>query len=354
MRRGRRGLAIGLVAGVGAVAGTLAWPAAGPGVIGPPRDPCALVSTNCITVTVSGAGVGGEGVITTQPPGINCTVKRGEESGTCSAAITFTTASLTLFFIATPSVGSAVCRLERPVKICVSSREFSSGFRIGFGFTDGDVVTETYSFEPSEHTLAVTKSGAGTGSVKSERVQGQGEKVIDCGAKCSSSYTYGTKVTLTAAPDAGARFKSWTGACNGQDTTCVLTIQKDTSTNAVFDLADAPGGGGQTGGGRQPGAADKTVDVDVIGAAGGFSKIGKRVVKLELSLGENVAAILTLRRGTKVLATKKLARVREGDRVLTLLVPLRTVKGKAKLAWQLTDEAGNRVSGQRAVMIKKL
>lgn len=37
---------------------------------------------------------------------------------------------------------------------------------------------------------------------------------IDCGNACSAEFTEGTPVTLTATPDTGSTFASWSGSCN--------------------------------------------------------------------------------------------------------------------------------------------
>jgi sugar lactone lactonase YvrE len=98
-------------------------------------------------------------------------------------------------------------------------------------------------------------------------------------------------------------------------------------------------------------AADTAVSADVIGAAAGRNPKGKRVVRLELSLDETVSATLTLRRGTRTLATKQLASVATGNQVLTIRVPRGTARGKAKLAYELRDATGHVLRGQLGVRI---
>jgi hypothetical protein len=205
-------------------------------------------------------------------------------------------------------------------------------------------------FKPTTHALTVTKSGEGSGRVSSS-VAG-----IDCGAKCSASFDFDTMLTLTAMPDAGAVFEQWTGACAGQDASCSLTITEAISTNAVFGLAGA--GGGQPAAPGAPvtpggGASPAAVAADVIAASTGTSRLGKRVVRLELRLDEDVSAMLTLLRRGAVLNTKQFQRVREGERVLTLLVPRGTRRGKATLTFELKDGQGNVLSGKRSVSIKR-
>jgi hypothetical protein len=91
----------------------------------------------------------------------------------------------------------------------------------------------------------------------------------------------------------------------------------------------------------------------VVAASAGRSRLGKRVVRLELSLQENVSATLALVRKGTTLATKQFATVREGERVLTLRVPAGAAKGRATLRFELSDQEGNTLSGRRGVRIGK-
>jgi sugar lactone lactonase YvrE len=105
-----------------------------------------------------------------------------------------------------------------------------------------------------------------------------------------------------------------------------------------------PEAGGQT---------DAAVEAEVVAASAGRSRLGKRVVRLELSLQENVSATLALVRKGTTLATKQFATVREGERVLTLRVPAGAAKGRATLRFELSDQEGNTLSGRRGVRIGK-
>jgi hypothetical protein len=89
----------------------------------------------------------------------------------------------------------------------------------------------------------------------------------------------------------------------------------------------------------------------VIAAKGGKSRLGRRIVQIELNLDSGVSAILTLLRKGKTLATKQIATVRAGNPVLTLLVPVAVGKGKATLRLQLTNPAGDTFSARRGVSI---
>jgi len=92
-------------------------------------------------------------------------------------------------------------------------------------------VTQTVSAPPppsTQYTLTVAKWNlGGSGTVTSA------DGRINCGSACASSYSGGTKVTLSAAPAAGSVFWGWTGACSGTGT-CTVTLGSNTRVTALF------------------------------------------------------------------------------------------------------------------------
>ncbi|MFL5958956.1 MAG: PASTA domain-containing protein [Gaiellaceae bacterium] len=83
---------------------------------------------------------------------------------------------------------------------------------------------------PLTHTLTVSKSGSGSGTVESSPAG------IDCGTTCSRAYAGATIVTLTATPAAGSTFTGWSGECTGTGS-CTVTIDSDKTVTASFGLA---------------------------------------------------------------------------------------------------------------------
>jgi trimeric autotransporter adhesin len=82
---------------------------------------------------------------------------------------------------------------------------------------------------PPNHTLSVTLTGGGKGSVDG------GAGAISCPSTCSHAYANGTSVTLTAIPAPGSTFAGWSGGgCTGART-CQLTIGADTALSASFE-----------------------------------------------------------------------------------------------------------------------
>jgi hypothetical protein len=203
------------------------------------------------------------------------------------------------------------------------------------------VVASDGKFDLTTHRLDLSTSGV------SGVVVWDGKET--CRNPCWTKLYYGTKVTLEAVPDAGAVFKGWTGACLGQGATCRLTITKATGTNAVFELASSGGGSGGGGGGSK----DKAVEAQVVAVRAARSRLGARVVRVELDLGEDAAVVLRLSRNGKLLASRSHARVREGDRTLTLVVPRRIARGQATLRVTLTDTAGNARGARRTIVLPK-
>ncbi len=79
-------------------------------------------------------------------------------------------------------------------------------------------------------TLAVMKGGTGSGSVKSA------PDGIDCGSTCSAEFTKGASVTLTATPDTGSSFDSWSGGGCGGSGTCEVRMDSDLTVSAAFSV----------------------------------------------------------------------------------------------------------------------
>lgn len=89
------------------------------------------------------------------------------------------------------------------------------------------------SLPPVVHTLSVTKSGEGSGTITSD-IGG-----IDCGAVCSTTVDDESQVTLHAVAEPGSVFEGWSGAgvdCVGIGP-CTVTVSGDTIVGATFRQA---------------------------------------------------------------------------------------------------------------------
>jgi DNA-binding beta-propeller fold protein YncE len=166
-----------------------------------------------LTVTKSGSGTG---TVTSTPAGISC-------GATCSASIVNGSVTLT----ATPTAGSTFTSWTGAAG-CTTNPVCT------FTLSVATTVTAAFTAVPSS-TLTVTKSGSGTGTVTSTPAG------ISCGATCSASIVNGS-VTLTATPDAGWVFTSWTGASGcTTNPVCTFTLSAAISVTATFGVAPASG-----------------------------------------------------------------------------------------------------------------
>ena len=94
--------------------------------------------------------------------------------------------------------------------------------------------TLTVTGAPVLYTLTVTPIGTGNGTVTDSQEQ------INCtttagvqSGTCSTSYSAGTQVTLTATPSGTTTFAAWGGACTGT-TSCVVTMNSAQTVTASF------------------------------------------------------------------------------------------------------------------------
>ena len=101
-------------------------------------------------------------------------------------------------------------------------------------------------------TLTVTLSGAGSGTVTSSPAG------ISCGSHCTETYQLNTQVVLTATPASGSEFQGWSGACSGTAPTCIVTLSSAIGVGAGFATVapPAPAKSGNTGGGGGGGSLD--------------------------------------------------------------------------------------------------
>lgn len=169
-----------------------------------------VIGTNVLTVNKTGSGT-----VTSSPSGINC-------GATCGAAYSI---GQIVTLTATPSVGSTFSEW---------SGGGCSGAATTCAVTMDTAKTVAARFSPTQHTVTVTKSGSGSGTITAD------SGAISCGSTCSSSYEYGTTVTLTASGSTGSTFTGWSGAgCSGTSS-CVLNMTAARAVVATFVLDSYP------------------------------------------------------------------------------------------------------------------
>ena len=82
-------------------------------------------------------------------------------------------------------------------------------------------------------TLTGAILGSGGGSINSAT---SGSPFSCSSGTCSTTVMMGTALTLKATPDSSSFFTGWSGDCTGQGD-CLLTMPKDSSVTATFDVA---------------------------------------------------------------------------------------------------------------------
>jgi uncharacterized repeat protein (TIGR02543 family) len=96
------------------------------------------------------------------------------------------------------------------------------------GLLESGYATEVSKFiSASSYALSVISAGTGSGAVTSAPAG------ISCGTTCAGSFTAGTSVLLTAAPNASSTFTGWSGACSGTGT-CSVTMTAARNVTATF------------------------------------------------------------------------------------------------------------------------
>lgn len=151
--------------------------------------------------------VDGRGSVRSAPGGIDC--------GTTCAASFDSAAQVAL--MAAPDAGYAFSGWDGS---CIGAGACAVSMA-----SDGSVIAKFVALPPQMVSLTVSVAGNG-------KVTGSG---IDCpGSACNLEVAAGTKVTLTAAANKGARFISWVGDCAQSLPACSLTAAQNVSVSASF------------------------------------------------------------------------------------------------------------------------
>ncbi|MCJ8500222.1 InlB B-repeat-containing protein [Desulfatitalea alkaliphila] len=95
--------------------------------------------------------------------------------------------------------------------------------------TSGCSVNFDFVASSTTHTLQVSKSGSGQGTVTSNPAG------ISCGSTCGASFAGGQSVSLSADAASGSTFAGWGGECSGSGT-CQVTMNQARSVTATFNV----------------------------------------------------------------------------------------------------------------------
>jgi len=165
-----------------------------------------------LTVSLAGTGLG---TVSSNPSGISC-------SPTCSASF---------------NAGTQITLTETP-----GTNSYFAGWA-GNGcsgtsptctltLSANQQVTATFNIPQSNPSLTVSLAGTGLGTVSSN------PSGINCSPTCSGGFKSGTEVTLTETPGNNSAFVGWSGACSGDDSTCVLTLTANQQVTATFNISN--------------------------------------------------------------------------------------------------------------------
>ncbi|MBF0556627.1 MAG: exo-alpha-sialidase, partial [Nitrospirae bacterium] len=160
-----------------------------------------------LSVSETGSGTG---TITSSPSGISC-------GSNCSFTYTSGT-SVTL--TATPDAGSSFLNW--------TGCDSTNGSQCTVSVSSDRSVSAAFTAGPLSYTLFVAKTGVGTGTVASY------PSGISCGSVCSSSFSTGAAVILTAVPGAGFSLSGWTGCDITSGSQCTVTMSSNKTVSAAF------------------------------------------------------------------------------------------------------------------------
>jgi len=169
----------------------------------------AQAATQTLTVEKNGTGTG---TVLSSPAGINC-------GATCAFAFT---EGAVVTLTASPASGTApvvwsgceTITVEKKCKVTMSAAK-----------------TVKATFDLAQRELKVTKAGTGTGTVTSSPAG------IECGSKCSTTYTNGTVVTLSAVSGPNTLPVVWTGCGKViAENKCEAAMSANKAITATFKL----------------------------------------------------------------------------------------------------------------------
>jgi hypothetical protein len=185
------------------------------------------------TVTIDTSGSTGNGTVTSNPSGINCTI--GNSNG-CSSEFE---AGTTIVLTATPDTNSTFRGWSGPN--ASNCQEGTAQTTCTLNLTENSLnVTVVFNSDTTLLlTIDATSGSTGTGTVSSNPAG------ITCQtgstANCSYSFTNGTSVVLTATPGENSIFQGWSvpgsTTCQegGTQTTCTLSLsESQINVTAMF------------------------------------------------------------------------------------------------------------------------
>ena len=159
----------------------------------------------------------GSGTVTSSPSGINC-------GSSCTTSFSNGT---TVTLQAVAALGYTFAGWTGDADCLDGSVTMNTNRNCTATFTANPIAPTTYSLTAAA-VGTITTIGSGSGKIISSPAG------IDCGTKCSATFTTGTVVNLQAVPTTGSTFTGWSG-----DTDCLdgsVTMSASKSCSASFKL----------------------------------------------------------------------------------------------------------------------
>lgn len=170
----------------------------------------------------------------------------GAFTNSCGGTVTATQGGTTITLTGGSVSQSSNCVIKVPVQgragdYQVSDQDFTVGAGIvkGYGVSNlkitGPPTPPTPPTPPAPSTDKQLKVEVTAGGSVTSEPSG-----VNCGSTCEANYSNGTKVKLTAKPNAGYKFSKWEGACTGTANPCEVDMSEARSVKAVFVQLTAP------------------------------------------------------------------------------------------------------------------
>ena len=196
-------------------------------------NPCQLVMSQGRTalatfqtqgITLTGGGTG-NGLVTSSPAGINCTITAGTTGGTC--VTTFAPNTL----VTLTSSPSGLSSFSGYTGSC-------SGTTCTVAMVTGTMSGVTAQFAaPPTLTLTAATGSQGGGTLTSSP-SGLACTLSNSAVTgtCTTAFALNTAVTVTQTPTNGSVFMNWVGACTGSGT-CQVAMSQSRAVQALYRLA---------------------------------------------------------------------------------------------------------------------
>jgi len=184
----------------------------------------ALATFQTQSVSVSGGGTG-NGVVTSVPAGISCTITAGASGGTCNATfpansvvtLTATPLGLSSFSGYTGACSGTSCTVATVIGTStVVTAQFAAPPTLTLAAATGSDGGGTLRSTPSGLTCALSNmAAAGT---------------------CALAFALNSTVSIVQTPSAGSVFVNWAGACTGSGS-CSVSLSSSRAVQALYRVA---------------------------------------------------------------------------------------------------------------------